>query len=59
MSKTDQHSTSQVETSQEEMAPLEELLREVQSRPKDEQRDICLIVQGYLTCRASMGTVKK
>lgn len=48
----------QCEHTEQDFNQFEKLARKVKSRPDDEQRDICLIIQGYLACSASKDTDK-
>lgn len=40
------------------LATFEELVKKLKSCPEKEQRDICLIIQGYLVGRAAEETTK-
>lgn len=42
----------------EDLSTFEKLARKVESYPEKEQRDICLIIQGYLAGRAAKETAK-
>lgn len=48
----------QCEQMEQNLNQFERLARKVQSRPEEEQRDICLIIQGYLACSASKERTK-
>ena len=48
----------QCEKMEQDLNQFESLARKVQSCPEDEQRDICLIIQGYLACSASKNMTK-
>lgn len=42
----------------ENLANFENLAKKVQSLPEKDQRDVCLIIQGYLACNAARRTEK-
>lgn len=40
------------------LTQFESLVRKIQSLPEKDQRDVCLIIQGYLACNAARRTEK-
>ena len=48
----------QCEQMEQNLNQFERLAREVQVLTESEQRDICLIIQGYLACSASKNMTK-
>lgn len=48
----------QCEQMEHDLNRFERIARKVKSRPEEEQRDICLIIQGYLACSASKNMTK-